>query len=272
MRYPAFLLTPSSNPLAALVRRLRPGALLLAGWLALAGAAQAQAPTPAAGAPVFSDEARKTLLSALGLERIEDERLTPFGWVEFRVGNEIYYADREGRHFFSGQVIDLRNRVNLTAQRLERVNAVNWNELPLKDAIKIVRGNGGGGKRQLAIFEDPNCGYCRVIERNLQQLNDVTIYVFLLPILSADSVEKSKQIACSADPRKAWLDWMLEQKAPASTKTDCAHPIDRNVELGRKLRITGTPALVFADGVRVPGAIAPQEIERRLANAASRAN
>jgi thiol:disulfide interchange protein DsbC len=124
-----------------------------------------------------------------------------------------------------------------------------------------VRGN---GKRRLAVFEDPNCGYCKRFERDLQKVDNITVHTFLYPILSADSGEKSKNIWCAKDKAKAWQDWMVRDQLPAAANCDSA-AIARNVELGRKYKITGTPTLVFTNGVRVPGAIGVADIEKHLA-------
>lgn len=237
-------------------------ALVLSAWMAWPAKVQAQASTAApAGAALSMEEIKKTMPGKLGLPAIDEVSRTPFGWYELRVGTEIFYVDPTGNYFVQGAVFDLAKKENLTQTRIDKITSVDWKDLPLQDAIKIVRGN---GKRQIAVFEDPNCGYCRVVEQNFQKINDVTIYVFLLPILTAHSTEVSKQIWCSADKGKAWVDWILEKKSPTSTKTDCANPIARNLEFSRKYKITGTPALFFADGARVPGAMKPEDIEKRL--------
>ena len=139
--------------------------------------------------------------------------------------------------------------------------------LPLKDAFTIVRGD---GKRKVAVFEDPNCGYCKRFERDLQKVQDVTIYTFLYPILSPDSAEKSRNIWCAKDRVAAWQDHMLREKVtpPASCDTSA---LQRNLAFGKKFKITGTPTLIFVDGSRVPGAINDTEVEKRLAQAQSSA-
>ena len=138
-----------------------------------------------------------------------------------------------------------------------------FDALPVKDAFTIVRGN---GKRKLAVFEDPNCGYCKRFERDLQKVDNVTITMFLYPILSADSADKSKSIWCAKDRAKAWQDWMVRDQAiPAASGCD-ASAIARNLELGKKYKITGTPTLVFADGSRVPGAIGAAQVEKYLSD------
>ncbi|MBW3656607.1 MAG: DsbC family protein, partial [Gemmatimonadetes bacterium] len=131
------------------------------------------------------------------------------------------------------------------------------------DAFTIVRGN---GKRKLAVFEDPNCGYCKRFERDLQKVDNVTIYMFLYPILSQDSTDKSRNIWCAKDRTKAWMDWMVRDQAAPAANCDAA-ALARNLEFGKKHKITGTPTLIFADGSRVPGAIGAQQVEKLLAEA-----
>lgn len=189
------------------------------------------------------------------------------GLFEVRInGTDIFYTDAEGNFLIQGSMIDTRQRRNLTEERVAKLSAVSLDALPTKDAFTMVRGN---GKRKLAIFEDPNCGYCKRLERDLEKIDNVTIHMFLYPILGADSVEKSKNIWCAKDRAKAWTDWMMREKVPAATVTPACDvaAITRNVELGRKHKINGTPTLFFADGSRVPGAISVSDLEKYLANA-----
>jgi thiol:disulfide interchange protein DsbC len=162
-----------------------------------------------------------------------------------------------------GDLIDTKLRRNLTEERVEKLNAINFDALPLKDAFTIVRGN---GKRKLAVFEDPNCGYCKRFERDLQKVDNVTVHMFLLPILGPDSAEKSKNVWCAKDKSKAWLDWMVRDAAPKAASCDTT-ALERNVEFSRKYKINGTPTLVFVDGTRVPGAISTAQIEKQLNDA-----
>ena len=185
------------------------------------------------------------------------------GLYEIRVnGSEIYYTDAQANYLIQGSVIDTKQRRNLTEERIDKLTAVKFEALPLKDAFTIVRGN---GQRKMAVFEDPNCGYCKRFERDLQKVDNVTVYMFLYPILGADSTEKSKAIWCAKDRAQAWQDWMVRDQALSTTAATCdVSALTRNVELGRTYKITGTPTLVFVDGSRVPGAIDAKEVEKRL--------
>ena len=179
---------------------------------------------------------------------------------EIAIGGDIVYADASGRYLIQGELIDLKSGTNLTEQRSNEINRIKWSDLPLNDAIKIVRGNGA---RQMAVFADPNCGFCKRLEKSFQDLNNVTIYNFLVPMLSADSLTKSQQIWCASDRAKVWTDWMVGGVVP-SGKTDCANPLDRNAALAKKLGVTGTPAMFFVDGSRIAGAVPLAQIEKKL--------
>ena len=212
---------------------------------------------------------RKNLAERLpALSKIDEVSKTPMnGLYELRVNDsDIFYTDAEGNFLIQGNLIDTRAKRNLTEERVEKLSAIDFDALPLKDAFTQVRGN---GKRKLAVFEDPNCGYCKRFERDLQKVNDVTIHTFLIPILSADSVEKSKNIWCAKDKNKAWLDWMVRDQPAAKASCDTS-ALDRNLAFSKKYKITGTPTVFFADGSRVPGAISAQQIENQLGSAAAR--
>ena len=221
-----------------------------------------------AGTSALAEEAtiRKNLSERLPtLPKIEEVSKTPMnGLFEVRVNNnDIFYTDAEGNFLIQGSLIDTKAKKNLTEERTDKLNTVAFSSLPFKDAFTIVRGN---GKRKMAVFEDPNCGYCKRFERDLQKVNDVTIHLFLLPILSADSAEKSKAVWCSKDKAKAWADLMLRDKNVPAASCDTS-ALDRNIEFSKKNRITGTPTVIFADGTRVPGAISAQQVEKYLAEA-----
>jgi thiol:disulfide interchange protein DsbC len=197
------------------------------------------------------------------LGKIDEVSKTPMaGLFEIRVGTELFYTDPDGNFLLQGNLIDTKLQRNLTEERMDKLLAIDFAALPLKDAFTMVRGN---GKRKLAVFEDPNCGYCKRFERDLQKVDNVTVYMFLYPILGPDSTEKSRNLWCAKDKGKAWQDWMLRDQAPASASCD-ASALARNVEFGKKYKISGTPTLLFADGTRVPGAIGSPQIEKLLAS------
>ena len=184
------------------------------------------------------------------------------GLFEVQVNNEIFYTDSNAKYLIQGEMVELASGNNLTTKRQEDINRIKWSDLPQAQAFKVVRGN---GSRQIAVFSDPNCGYCKRLEKTLQQLDNVTIYNYLIPILSADSALKSKQIWCAADQQKIWNDWMLNNLGP-SGKSDCANPIDKNLTLAKNYGINGTPTIFFTDGSRFPGAVQLADIEKKLAS------
>ncbi len=209
---------------------------------------------------------RKNLAERLPqLPRIDEVSKTPVpGLYEIRVNeNDIYYTDAQGNYLIQGSIIDVRQRRNLTEERVDKLTAISFDSLPLKDAFTVVRGN---GQRKVAVFADPNCGYCKRFERDLGKIDNVTVHTFLYPILSQDSTEKSKNIWCAKDKGKSWQDWMFDDQVPAAASCDTS-ALTRNLALGRKHKITGTPTLIFADGTRVPGALNTQQIEKLLAAA-----
>jgi thiol:disulfide interchange protein DsbC len=176
-------------------------------------------------------------------------------------GNILYTDDKMTAFIAGGQLIEGKSMKNVTEERMRKLTAIRFGDLPLERAIKQVRGD---GKRVLATFEDPNCGYCKRLAKDLQKLDNVTIYTFLLPILSEDSIRKSKQIWCSADRAKTWNDWMIDGKSPAGREDCDTSAVSKNQEFGRKLNISGTPTMFFGDGERVPGAMPLARIEQRL--------
>lgn len=222
----------------------------------------------ALGASAQEATLRKNLAERLPqLPAINEVSKTPIpGLFEIRVNdNEIYYSDAEGNYLIQGHLIDVRQKRNLTEERVDKLLAIDFKSLPFKDAFTVVRGNGA---RKMAIFSDPNCGYCKRIERDLARLDNVTIHVFLYPVLGPGSTEKSKLVWCAKERSQAWLDLMLKDQLPSSAGCD-VQAIQRNLAFGQKLKVQGTPTLFFADGSRVPGAIDLAQIEKQLA-AASR--
>jgi len=209
---------------------------------------------------------RKNLAARLPqLSNITEIRKTPLpGVYEIRINEaDILYTDAQGDFIFDGALIDTRTRRNLTEERIEKLTAIAFNQLPLGDAFTVVRGN---GQRKVAVFADPNCGYCKRFERDLAKVDNITVHTFLYPILSADSAEKSKNIWCAKDKGKAWQDWMFNDQVPPPANCDTT-ALNRNLALGRKHKITGTPTLIFVDSSRVPGAVNTEQIEKLLAAA-----
>ena len=226
----------------------------------------------ALAAPVQAQEAaiREALQKAIPkLPKIDEVRPSPIaGLYEVRyAGTEILYSDAKGELIIQGEIIEPKTMTNLTEQRLNKLTAVEFADLPVKDAFVIKQGSGA---RKLAVFVDPNCGYCKRFERDLVNVKDVTIYTFLLPILGPDSTTKSRDIWCAPDKAKAWRAWMIDGVAAPRTMGSCdTSALDRNVAFSRKYRVNGTPGLFFEDGTRKPGALPGAEVERLLVAAAA---
>ena len=221
---------------------------------------------------VWADEAaiRKNLAERLpNFPPIDEVSKTAIpGIYELRIGNDILYTDENGFHVLQGQLIDTKTRANLTEARIAKLTQIDFATLPLKDAILIKQGTGA---RKIAVFGDPNCGYCKRLERDLVALKDVSIYTFLLPILGPDSNAKARDIWCARDRAKTWRAWMVDGNAPSKASGPCdAGALERNVALGERHRVNGTPAIVFEDGTRSPGAMPADQIESRLVAAAKR--
>jgi len=214
----------------------------------------------------FADDAaiRKNIAERLpDFPKIDEIAKTPIpGLFELRAGTDIFYSDENGNYLVEGQMIDTRTRGNLTQARIDKLTQIDFASLPLKDAIVWKQGK---GTRKLVVFADPNCGYCKKFESELTQVKDVTVYTFLYPILGGDSPEKSRNIWCAKDNTAAWRSWMIEGTLPLKSMGQCdTAALVRNVALGRKHKVSGTPALVFEDGKRVPGVMAPADIEKQL--------
>ena len=195
--------------------------------------------------------------------KIDEVNKTPIpGVYELRVGTELVYSDERGEHLIQGALIDTKTGVNLTEARIDKLTAIDFASLPLKDAIVYKQGSGA---RKLVVFADPNCGYCKKFEREILQVKDVTVYTFLYSILGGDSPEKSRNIWCAKDNTAVWREWMVNGTVPPRAVAQCdAAALQRNLAMGKKYRVNGTPALVFEDGKRVPGALPPAQIEAQL--------
>lgn len=218
--------------------------------------------------PTVAQDATESLKAELRKRipevKVDSARKIPFGGLyEVVVGGEIFYTDEKASFLVLGSIVNLATKENITELRMRQINRVNFADLPLDSAIKIVRGN---GSRKVAIFEDPNCGYCKRFERDLAGVTDVTVYVFLYPILSEGSMTKSRAVWCAPDRAKAWMDMMVRDMAVADG-TCSAAPIEKNLAFGQSKRIQGTPTIFFEDGDRVPGVMSMADLEKKLSSA-----
>lgn len=213
-----------------------------------------------------ADEAqiRKTIEQKLGGAKVEGVQPAPLGLYEVRFrsadGMSIVYTDANATHIFLGKIYETQSGRGVTEERLRKLNAVKFDSLPLEQAVKIQRGN---GQRVLAMFSDPYCPACRQFEQTLQKLDDITIYVFMFPVIRPELAEQSKAVWCSPDRAKAWIDVALRGKPPTA-KPDCENPVAQNLEYGRRLGVNSTPTLIFADGERVTGGLRVADLNEFL--------
>ena len=220
----------------------------------------------ALGATTFAhaDEAevKKSMEAFIGAPAVESVKRTDYGGLYEVVlkNGQLVYTDAKNSFIIDGNVIDTATRRDVTQQRMNQLAAIDFSKLPLDQAIKMVKGK---GTRVIATFEDPNCGYCKRLGKELEEMDDITVYTFLYPILSEDSKTKSDHIWCAKDKGKAWTDWVVGGKAPAEASCDTG-AVARNVELGQSLRISGTPTIFLADGSRIGGYVPRTELEKAL--------
>ena len=190
--------------------------------------------------------------------KIENIQATDMkGIYSASMDGQVVYVGEDAQHILVGSMYRLSDQKNLTKDLVLKQNSIDWKKLPLQDAVKSVRGN---GKRQIAIFSDPNCPYCKQLETELSKLNDVTIYTFIYPIKN-QSIAVSKQVFCEKDSALAWSNLISKGIQPSSKKT-CANPVERNLSLGKSLGLNGTPAIIFSNGFKVMGSHPAQEIEK----------
>lgn len=205
-------------------------------------------------------EIRKSLQSKFpDVGKIEHIVKTPYsGLYEIVIDDQLLYTDAQGEYVFEGNIIEAKSRRDLSGERRRVLFAVDFDSLPLELAVKKVKGN---GKRKMAIFTDPNCGYCRKLEKELSRISDVTLYFFMYPIFPG-SDEIVRNVLCSKNPIKAWDDWMLSEIVPA--KAVCDTQTAKVLALGQKYHINGTPNLIFESGVQFPGFVPAEELEKNL--------
>jgi len=221
--------------------------------------------------PAYGNEAqiRRVLEAKLGGAKIEGVERGPLGLWEVRFRDEegvrILYTDATASHIIIGKIYESKTDKDLTETRLRKLNAINFASLPLDQAVKVQRGN---GKRVLVMFSDPYCPYCAKFEQTLQQINDITVYVFMFPVIRPELAEHSKAVWCSADRAKAWLDLAMRSKPPSGSAA-CDNPIEKNLQLGRKLGVNSTPTLYLSNGERIAGGMQAADLRAMLDQVAS---
>jgi len=270
------LIASALSAVGAIIVGLAASAAASAGEPQVAPAATAAGPAPTPAATQAADPAAAALREALTRlypnTRFGDiQRSAIPGIWEVWMGNNVAYVNDEGRHFIFGHMYDMQTQTDLTAAKKEQVSLqteaarpkVRFADLPLGDAIKVVRGN---GQRKVAVFSDPHCPYCRKLEVELAKLDNVTIYTFLYPIesLHPEAAAVAQSIWCAKDKAAAWRQYMASGKEPKALR--CDTPINRNVALASSSGIFGTPYMIFANGTQAPGAMPAAAIEQRLSS------
>ncbi len=214
-----------------------------------------------------ADEAslRKAIENAYPKMTVESIVKTPYsGLYEVYMNGQIVYTDEKFSFLIAeGRLVDSKTKRDITTDRLADLSKIDFDRLPFDQAIKVVKGN---GSRKMAVFSDVDCPFCKRLEQNeLSNITDVTIYTFLMPLdqLHPDAANKSKAIWCAADRTKAWQDWILNNQLPKKS-ANCDTPLDKVAALAKKLGVTSTPTIFFADGKRMLGAYPAAEIEKAL--------
>jgi len=242
--------------------------ITVAGSLGASGAAAQSSNNAANGDKVYSTTTVRDPAAETVKERFTQRfpnlpvlvvRRTPYGLFEIQTGGGFIYTDDKVTWVMEGPLIDAMTRRDVTRERQEQLSAISFDQLPLELAIKHVNGD---GSRKIAIFEDPNCGYCKQLRKTLASIDNLTIYTFVYPILSADSKEKARNVWCAQDRSVAWDDWMLRGTAPVTAQ--CETPVDQVLALGHQLMVRGTPTLFFANGARVSGALSLEQLNNHL--------
>jgi thiol:disulfide interchange protein DsbC len=221
----------------------------------------------AAASLALADEAqiRRVLENKLGGGKIEGVQPAPVpGLWEVRLrtpeGMRVIYTDAAGAYIIQGSIYEVRTDRDLTEERLRKLNAIKFETLPLDQAVKVQRGD---GRRVLVMFSDPYCPYCVRFEKTLQQINDITVYVFMYPVIRPENADHSKAVWCSPDRAKAWLELAIHHKRPNASAA-CDSPVERNLELGRSLGVNSTPTLILANGERLSGGLSAADLTEML--------
>lgn len=235
--------------------------------LAAAAMAAALLAAPVAHATPDVEAVKKSVKAVTKLDVVKVERSKIPGLYEVQTAGPLFYTDAKGEYILLGaHVFSTKDNSNYSQKRMNELAGYKFADLPLKDAIKVVRGD---GKRVIVTFEDPNCGFCKQLNKTLDEMGNTTHYVFMVGMLGPESVAKANAIWCSADPAKSWMDWMTGGKAVPAPAQDCETPVERNGKLGQKYRVQGTPAIFFPNGDREQGAVPASVLEKHFANQAN---
>lgn len=224
----------------------------------------ALAAAPAAPLDPAAAELKRKLLErfpGVGIDKVLPFAPIP-GLYEVVTDSEIVYADATGNYLVAGRIMDTRTQQDVTGARWAEINAIDFASLPLERALKVVKGN---GSRKVAVFADPDCPYCKELEKSLAQMTDITVYTFLFPLpIHPDARNKSRAIWCAPNRDALWTGWMLQGTALPKRSCD-SDPVEQNLELGKKLKVNATPTIFLANGQRIDGALPLDQLKKRMA-------
>ncbi len=207
-----------------------------------------------------TDRVKTLVKQKMNIEATSVKKL-PVGLYEVVANRSLLYVDKDVKFLFAGHIFDIASQKNLTQEHLDDLSRIDIKSLPLDQALKTTHGK---GERKLYVFADPFCSFCQRLEKTLQNLENVTIYTFVAPLMNSE--EMVKRILCSPDPQLAWDNWMLDQKEPPALSSQCKTTIgEKNMELFNQFGMEGLPTMYFEDGYRLEGAVSLQEIEARFA-------
>lgn len=256
------------NKLSTFVRANRSTRLALTGLALSLAVVAGIASTPKAAPSSQAQTIAQALIKRIpNLTKVDGVTASPVaGLYEVQIGTQVFYTDAKGDYLIDGHLIDTKTMRNLTQERVDDLNKIDFASLPLKDAIVWKNGTGA---RKLVVFSDPRCGYCKRLERTFSDVKDVTVYSIVIGILGDESKQMADNIWCLGDRTAAWRDWMLSGKAPARVMSKCETPLARNMALAQKVGVNGTPTMVFEDGTRLAAAVTADQLEERLKRASA---
>ena len=179
------------------------------------------------------------------------------GLYEVFVQGNLIYTDKTFSYVIvNGAMMDTSSKKNLTEESLNQLTTIKFSELPLQNAIEIKKGS---GSYKFAVFSDPDCPYCKSLERGLANagVSDYTAYIFLYPLktLHPDAAAKSESIWCAKDKAEAWTNFMVKGTAPE--KANCDNPLAANEKLADEIGVSGTPTIYLKNGHQTQN---PQEL------------
>lgn len=207
---------------------------------------------------------RETVKALVPGASIDDVRKAALpGFYEVMFSGQVVYISADGKYLLNGQVWDTAGKKNLTEARYAEVRRAALAGVP---ADKRIIFPAKQAKHTVTVFTDIDCGYCRHMHQAIADYNRVGISVEYLFFPRAgrgsDSWNKSVAVWCATDPRDA----LTKAKAGQAIdmKLGCPNPVDADYELGQKIGVGGTPAVIAEDGTQIGGYMPPDQMLTRL--------